>query len=234
MPRDHGRIRWAIWSDDDFRALRGEDQRLFMLLLSQPGLSYAGVVPYTITRWARLASDSTVVKLRKSVNALEADRFVVLDESTEELLVRSFIRHDGLLDSPNICRAAVRDFTAVASPLLRAVIVCEVVRLMDEDPRLGADRSWDDVLIPWLNRTLPQTFGPTFPQTLTGTQMQTLETVEKEALDLTISLARAAPTPTPTPSPRRRGRGSVEAFCEVHHQAEPCGGCAADRKAARG
>lgn len=231
MARDHGRIRHRIWSDPDFLALRESEQRLFMLALSQSGLSYSGVVPFTLRRWRGLASDSTIPKLRKAVAALESARFVVLDEDSEELLIRSFVRHDGILDSPNICRAMVRDADAVCSPLLRAVFLCELIRLLNEDPREGNDKSWDDVITPWLGRTLPGTFGETFPGTLTETQQQTLEAVEKGTLDLTIASARAAPTPFQLHSIPRGSRQGPDAICDVHHLPEPCRGCAADRKA---
>lgn len=231
MARDHGRIKWAIWSDGDFRKLKGEEQRLFLLALTQPGLSYAGVVPFTLRRWQQLASDSTPAKLRKAVKALCEARYVVVDEDSEELLIRSFVRNDGLLDSPNIVRAFVTDFSAICSPLLRAVVVCEVWRLSSEYPRLGNDRSWSEVLEPWLAETLQGTFREGFTGTLTETHLQTLESVEKETLALTISSARAAPAPAPSIAPRRGGKGSAGAFCEVHFETEPCRGCAADRKA---
>lgn len=231
MARDHGRIRHRIWSDPDFLALRESEQRLFMMALSQSGLSYSGVVPFTLRRWRGLAADSTIPKLRKAVTALEQARLVVLDPDSEELLIRSFVRHDGILDSPNICRAMVRDADAVCSPLLRAVTVCEVMRLLSEDPRPGNAKSWDDVIAPWLSRTLPETFGGTFPATLTRTQLQTLESVEKGTLDLTVASARAAPTPYQLHSIPRSASHLPGSVCDVHHQPEPCRGCAADRKA---
>lgn len=234
MARDHGRIRHRMWGDPDFLALREAEQRLFMMALSQAGLSYAGVVPFTLRRWQGLAADSTLPKLRKAVSALQDARYVVVDQDSEELLIRSFVRHDGILDSPNICRAMVRDADTVCSPLLRAVIICECVKLLNEDPREGNEKSWDEVVTPWLGRTLPETFGETFPGTLTRTQLETLEAVEKGTLDLTISSARAAPSPSPFHSIPRSGRAAPGTFCDVHHQNEPCTGCAADRKARTG
>lgn len=232
MARDHGRIRHQMWGDPDFLALREAEQRLFMMALSQSGLSYAGVVPFTLRRWQGLAADSTLPKLRRGISALEAARFVVVDQDSEELLIRSFVRHDGILDSPNICRAMVRDAGAVCSPLLRAVFICELTKLLNEDPRLGNEKSWDEVITPWLSRTLTQTFGETFPGTLTPRQLETLENVEKGTLAQTISSARAAPTPSPFHSIPRGRSGRPETYCEVHKLAEPCNGCAADRKAA--
>lgn len=229
MARDHGRIRWAMWNDPDFRDLDEDAQRLFMLALTQPGLSYTGVVPFTLRRWSQLARNSTIPKLRKAVTTLEKARYVVVDEDTEEFLIRSFIRHDGLLNSPNICRAMVKDFPAVGSPLLRAVIVCEIYRLATEEPRLGNDKAWTDVIDPWFPETLCRTFPEGFEGTFPRTHLQALESVEKVTLPQAISSARTAPAPAPkygsSPQPPAAGR------CDVHQLAEPCRGCAADRKA---
>ncbi|GAA3223068.1 hypothetical protein [Actinocorallia longicatena] len=232
MARDHGRIHWAMWNDQDFRDLDGDAQRLFMLALTQPGLSYAGVVPYTLRRWSQLARDSTVPKLRKAVTALEKARYVVVDEDAEELLIRSFIRNDGLLDSPNICRAMVKDFAAVGSSLLRSVIVCEIYRLATENPRQGNAKSWSEAIDPWFPGTLQQTFREGFQGTLSPTHLRALESVENQTLPQAISSARAAPAPAPKygSSPQRPAGG----LCEIHRITEPCGGCAADRKAIGG
>ena len=231
LARDHGRLRHTIWSDPDWRALRAEEQRVFMLALTQPGLSYSGIVPYTLRRWQTLAADSTIPKIRRAVRALQEARFVVVDEETEELCVRTFIRHDGVLDSPNICRATVRDFAAITSPLLRCVVVCEVLKLIDEDPRPGNEKSWDEVLTPWLQRTLPGTFGEPFPGTLTKPQQQTLEHTVGGTLAPVRARARAAPFLIHSIPFHGAGPRSPQTFCDVHRQAEPCGGCAADRKA---
>lgn len=230
MARDHGRINWAIWSDPDWRLLKRDEQWVFMMALTQPGLSYAGVVPFTVRRWSSLADDLSPAKLRKAVSALEAARYLVVDEDTEEMLIRSFIRNDGLLASPNIVRSMVKDFSAICSPLLRAVIVCEVFRLLSEG-RPGSSTSWDEVLTPWLSETIPGTFREGFPGTLTQAQLTTLESVEKGTLDETIASARAAPSLAITPAPRSGGRGGTGRFCEIHQIDEPCRGCAADRKA---
>src|SRR5699024_3338647 len=50
MARDHGRILTAIWSDDDFRRLTVGAQHLYLMLVTDPGLSYAGVTDWRPNR----------------------------------------------------------------------------------------------------------------------------------------------------------------------------------------
>lgn len=119
MARNHARLLTSIWTNDDFKRLPAGAQRLFMLALSQPNLSYAGVVPFTAKRWAALAVDTTPKTLEKAADDLAAKGFVVIDRDTEELWVRSFLKYDGVLSSPNLIRAMAKDFAAIHSETIR-------------------------------------------------------------------------------------------------------------------
>jgi hypothetical protein len=65
---------------------------------------------------------------------LVAALFLVIDEDTEEVLIRSFLKHDGLLHKPNVTKAMVSAFTRISSPLIRGVIVHELTRLHERYP----------------------------------------------------------------------------------------------------
>jgi hypothetical protein len=202
MARDHGRIRLAIWSDPHFRALTSDAQRAYFLALTQPGLSYAGVVPYTLRRWAGLARDSTITGLRKAVASLEAARFVCVDESTEELLVRSFVRNDGVLESPNVAKAFVRDWRTVQSPELRAVVLVELQRLAAESPPPGSDKSWAEVLPPLLREGLPEGLPQGFTQRFPEGLGEALPHDLPAGFDQWFRPVRVAPAPAPSLAPR--------------------------------
>lgn len=138
MARDHARIQVAIWSDPDFRRLDSTAQRMYLLLLSQPRLSYCGSLDYLPTRYAMLAPDEDDLSVEQAVKRLEADRYVVVDRESHELLIRSYVRHDGLLASPNVTKAMVKDRAALLSEMLRAVVDDELNRAYLEDSkRLG-------------------------------------------------------------------------------------------------
>ena len=137
MARDHSRIRLSIWTDPAFLALDRDAQRMYLVLVSQPRLSYCGVLDYVPARLARLAPDEDEASVDHAVKLLEADRFVVVDRSTQELLIRSFVRHDGLLKTPNVTKAMVSARALVMSEQLRDVIDAELARAYQEDPTMA-------------------------------------------------------------------------------------------------
>ena len=129
MPRSHGRIMAAIWSDPDFIAMRGGAQRMFMFLLSQSDLSHAGLLPMRVNRWAKKAEDTTAATIRAELTYLAERGFVVLDEDTEEVLVRTMVRNDGVYKQPKVMLRLREDAKQIESPLLRAAFKVELNRL---------------------------------------------------------------------------------------------------------
>jgi hypothetical protein len=136
MARDHARIYTRIWSDPDFRNLNRDAQRLYLLLVSQSKLTYCGSLDYIPARLVSLAEDEDDESLQSAMNTLEGARFVVTDYAMSELLVRSFVRHDGLLGSPNMTKAMLKDRSSMLSDRLRAVVDCELKRAFQDDPKL--------------------------------------------------------------------------------------------------
>ncbi|SDC25159.1 hypothetical protein [Actinokineospora iranica] len=132
MARDHARLYLSIWTDEDFRVLSTPAKLLYLHLCSQDKLSYAGVHSLTPKRWARAHPDLGVEGVRAALGELDAARFVVIDHDTEELLVRSFIRRDELWRQPNMLRAALRVAFEIESPILRAALAAELLRLPAE------------------------------------------------------------------------------------------------------
>lgn len=127
MARSYGQIMASIWRDRDFLALPGDAQRVYMMLVSQPTISSAGTLALTITRWAKYASDSTLDSLSDSLSCLAAKRFVILDEDTEELLVRKFVKWDGGYTNVQKRQPAIRAAAeAVSSSKLRAFLRVEL------------------------------------------------------------------------------------------------------------
>lgn len=132
MPRDHARLLCRIWEDDDFVSLDELSQRLYLLLISQRTVSHAGVMPLQVSKWAkrgpRKSQDGVLIALRD----LSENGYVIVDEYTEELLIRSYLRNDGVLTQPNMVKAALRASAAIESPKLRHALADELERL-DED-----------------------------------------------------------------------------------------------------
>lgn len=141
MARGHGRILTSVWEDDDFLDLTQEQQRLYLFLISQPNLNHAGLLPLTLRRWARKAAGLTPSELDKHLASLHAERFIVVDDDTEELLIRSFVRNDGVWKQPKVMGAMVSGAMEISSRHLRRALVEEMDRvplgeLSDEPTKL--------------------------------------------------------------------------------------------------
>lgn len=119
----------SIWRDDDFRALPASTQRLYMLLLSQPDVSYCGVLPFTPQRWGLLAGDTDADSVRTDIHRLTDADFVVVDDQTEELLIRSYVKYDEGYKVPNIRTALLRSVDEVLSVPLRNAVITLLVTL---------------------------------------------------------------------------------------------------------
>ena len=137
MAREFARITCEIWSDDDFRNLTGPAQLLYLTLLTHNSLSYCGVVDWHPGRIAALTRENTEHQVRLAAAELSYNYFCVFDQGTDEVLVRSFLRHDGLLKQERLHVSAAKAFGSVASNKLRAVIVFELQRFKRENPDLA-------------------------------------------------------------------------------------------------
>jgi hypothetical protein len=137
MARDHARIRLDIWADEDWRDLPSLPQWLYLHLLSAPSLSFCGVTDWRPARIAALAVDLSASDVEYAAAWLEAWQFLIIDRETEEALIRSWVKHDGLLASPNMTKAMVKAHGAIGSGILRAVIVDQLERLKQNSPGLA-------------------------------------------------------------------------------------------------
>lgn len=94
MARHHAPLLTSIWDNDGFRALTAGAQRLYMQLLSQKRLTLAGVVPYSPRNLARGCDELTVADIERDVAELVANDYVFVDVDTDELMVRTILKHD--------------------------------------------------------------------------------------------------------------------------------------------
>lgn len=223
MARDEARLLCSLWTNDDFRARSPEAQRMYMLVISQSTLSHAGVAPLTVRRWAALADGTSVEDVRAALAELEAARFVVVDEDTEEVLVRSYVRNDRVLSNPNVAVAAVRAYRQVASVKLRRAWLVELRRLADERQTGGqVPKAWTDARsaallaqvltepvpdpVPNPPPSTPTGHGEPLPEPLSvggsgrGTEGGSSEP-RTEGGAHRVRATRAAPAPTPAPTP---------------------------------
>lgn len=138
MAREKATINIDIWSDADFRDLTDAAQSLYFKLTSHPKLDYCGVVEFHAGRLAALSREHTADAVMIAAQELSDHYFIVVDQSTDEVLVRSFLRWDGLLKQPRLAVSAAKAYGAIASNKIRAVVVHELQRFKRENPDLAA------------------------------------------------------------------------------------------------
>lgn len=127
--RQYAQILKRIWADTDWKSLTRDAQWMYQLLLSQPSMNYAGVLPLTSRRWAKLAEDATIEVVEKAIERLHERGFLVVDWDTEEVLIRSFIRNDGLWKQPNMLTTALRHADDVSSDHIKWALHDELLRI---------------------------------------------------------------------------------------------------------
>ena len=138
MARERATINIDIWSDDDFRDLTAAAQSLYFKLTSHPKLDYCGCVEFHPGRLAAMSREMSVGDVMIAAQELSDKFFIVVDQTTDEALVRSFLRHDGLMKQPRLAVSAAKAFGSIASPKIRAVVVHELNRLRKKEPDLAA------------------------------------------------------------------------------------------------
>ena len=136
MARKHARLMVSVWDDEDFTSLTSVEQNVFFALISSRDLSWCGVVPYLPKRLARNASDLTERKVVAAIARLSDTRFVVVDDETDEILVRRFIHHDEVMKQPNVAKGMATSTKRVHSQHLSAVIIDELARELADEPDL--------------------------------------------------------------------------------------------------
>jgi hypothetical protein len=141
MAREFAKVRLSIWDDDDFRDITPAEQHLYFVLLTSYELTYCGVGDWRPARIAGHAKGWAAEQVVATAAGLIEKLYLVVDDATEEVLVRSFIRHDEILKQPKMAIAMARAHAKVASSTLRGVIVHELNRLHAEEPDL---KGWSE------------------------------------------------------------------------------------------
>lgn len=136
MAREYAQLRIDLFNDPKFRDLTGGAQRLYMVLLAARSLTYAGVGDWRPNRLAYLDKDSTVDTIEAEAVELITGHYIVVDDETEEVLVRSFIKWDGIIKQPRLAVSMSNAYREVLSERLRGVIAHELMKLRRANPDL--------------------------------------------------------------------------------------------------
>lgn len=210
MSRDFASVNLAIWSDPEFRALPVAAQHLYLLLWTAPGLSYCGVHDWRPGRLAALSDGFTAEHIQTVADCLTARHFLVIDAETEEVLVRSWARFDGLMKKPRMAVSFSTAYASVASPTLRQVLAREVQKIREESPELAC---WKDSRVTQI-LTHPTASAKDLPipsDPFTAGVTADLPSGLPMGLPQTLPKVCLPPTPAPTPTPNTfTPRGTLE------------------------
>ena len=204
MARDHARVNLTIWSDPDFRALPPAPQHLYLTLWTAPELSYCGVHDWRPARMTGLSRGYTAEHIETIAACLEARHFLVIDRDTEECLVRSWARFDGLMKQPRMAISLITAYASTGSATIRKVVVHELRKIREESPDLScwADKRVAEVLdhpsisakeLPPVKDPFEGDFAPGLDMGLPQTQPKVWGSV--------CTPSTPAPSPTTTPAP---------------------------------
>jgi hypothetical protein len=138
VARSYAAIHLRIWADPDWRHLDVDAQHLYLLLISQPQMNLAGVLPLQTRKWASCVAGWDVSIVEKALHALTDTGFLVVDEDTEEVLVRTFIRNDGGYRTPGPLKSILRVAETIQGPRLRKVLADELGKLPPLDGKKTA------------------------------------------------------------------------------------------------
>lgn len=134
MPREYAPVPLKRWGDEDFRALTPAAQHLYLVLSTSPTLSHAGIADWRPRRIAKLAAGWTADDVEAAANELEQHLWLVVDEDTEEALVRHQVEDDQTLKQPNMATAMATAYAGIASAGIRGVLVHDLCRIHEADP----------------------------------------------------------------------------------------------------
>lgn len=234
MARDHHRLNTDIWGESSIRKLTRLQQQAYLLVLSQADLSRCGVLAYRPRRWAKTSADGTEKTLRRDYDSLTTTRHVVIDDDTEELFARTYVRHDHILAQPNMVAALVSDYHLIASDTICVAFLTEMRRLWSlDDLPVGERAGWllamgqyPATAAPGEKGEWPQTMTPAAiarigkaiktglrTQMLSAIQAQTVEgftEASPEGIPAGFTEASTKPSPEPYPEPpRARAQGPL-------------------------
>ena len=136
------RLMRDIWSDADWLALDSTAKLTYLQLISQPDISRVGVLPYVPGRWASMHPDLKKDDIVRALEALVAGRFIIIDDQSEEVWVRTYIRHDELYRVPNGNKSIDLAADEVISPMIAGLIADELAALRPS--RKGSDKGSDN------------------------------------------------------------------------------------------
>lgn len=133
MARTYGAVYLDIWRDKDFRRLSHTEQYVYWALIFQPKLNRAGLLDYMPDRWAEATGDMTTADVEVTIKSLAAKRYVVVDDATHELLIRTYVRNSEVWRMPKAFASVIPAAKEIQSSRLRHVLLADLDKIRLEE-----------------------------------------------------------------------------------------------------
>lgn len=133
MARTRASLLCDIWLNDNWRSLTSRAKYLYVLLLSQPKLTLAGCLDVKVARWSEMAPDTPPTVIDACLSELVGGDFIALDEDTDELVIRTFVKHD-VGNNKNSQRGVWSAWQGIESEYLRRVVVANIPDVLWDNP----------------------------------------------------------------------------------------------------
>lgn len=191
MARTRATIHVTALNDADFRALPALAKYLYWVLLAQSKLTISGCLDLKVVRWAEVSPDTPPELVDCLLGILEDHRYVAIDRETDELVIRTFVKHD-VAGNKNSQRGVWGAWQGIESPFLRHVVVLNIPGSMWDNP---------DVPAPDEAKALRDLPLPDRPSRRSSRDL--LERVMEQAIEgaSVRSSERSIEPPSPVPSP---------------------------------
>jgi hypothetical protein len=131
VARSEARLLFTVW--EGLSDLRSDAARLaYFAVLTDPSLTQCGAGPLRVSRWKKQLRWNDADKMRTALSELDEHRKIFIDYDTEEVLVRTLVRRDGVAKMPNVLRSALKSAVLIESHRLRKELAVELRTLHDE------------------------------------------------------------------------------------------------------
>jgi hypothetical protein len=131
VARSEARLLFTVW--EGLSDLTSDAARLaYFAVLTDPSLTQCGAGPLRVSRWKKQLRWSDADKMSAALSELDEHRKIFIDYDTEEVLVRTLVRRDGVAKMPNVLRSALKSAVLIESPRLRKELAVELRTLHDE------------------------------------------------------------------------------------------------------
>jgi hypothetical protein len=199
MARSHGVLKTEVWEPgSELRRRTLHAQWAYVMLISQPQINNCGIVPYVPEKWVRYAANLNPDTLHQAIDELQQHRFVIVDQDTGELLIRTFIKHDRIWRQPNLIKSARKQWHEIESDQLREILVTLHPWLDDDRPTRSVTVWEEQRPSEPLPEPLPEPLFEGLPEPLPGEPLP-----EGVNARTRVPATRTTPSPTPEREPPR-------------------------------